>query len=167
MVTEHVPSKTSAVPAPAAASSQRRRACPQPRTQGEPADAVKGRRARLPGEDAFYASFFSLSLQFLRALADVPQWIFDVLSQKQGSGDFSLFVSCQGSLSLRNTRPRFSLTVFPGRGAYLKNSVGPHPELNVSISTLWTWKLEKSSQVKLLLSTQIQNGPPFFRPSLG
>ena len=48
----------------------------------------------------------------------------DVLSQKQGSGDLSLFVICQGSL--RNTRPRFSLTVFPGRGAYLKNSVGPY-----------------------------------------
>ena len=48
----------------------------------------------------------------------------DVLSQKQGSGDLSLFVIRQGSL--RNTRPRFSLTVFPGRGAYLKNSVGPY-----------------------------------------
>ena len=48
----------------------------------------------------------------------------DVLSQKQGSGDISLFVICQGSL--RNTRPRLSLTVFPGRGAYLKNSVGPY-----------------------------------------
>ena len=48
----------------------------------------------------------------------------DVLSQKQGSGDLSLFVIRQGSL--RNTRPRFSLTVIPGRGAYLKNSVGPY-----------------------------------------
>ena len=50
--------------------------------------------------------------------------VVDVLSQKQGSGDFSLLVICQGSL--RNTRPRCSLTVFPGRGAYLKNSVGPY-----------------------------------------
>ena len=50
--------------------------------------------------------------------------LFDVLSQRQGSGDFSLFVICQGSL--RNTRPRFSLTEIPGRGAYLKTSVGPH-----------------------------------------
>ena len=36
-------------------------------------------------------------IQFLRALAGVPQWIFDVLSQKQGNGDFSLLVFSQGS----------------------------------------------------------------------
>ena len=63
-------------------------------------------------------------IQFLRALADVSPLLSDVLSQKQGTGDLSLFVIRQGSL--RNTRPRFSLTVFPGRGAYLKNSVGPY-----------------------------------------
>ena len=38
------------------------------------------------------------------ALADVSRRLFDVLSQKQGSGDFSLLVFSQGSW--RNSRPR-------------------------------------------------------------